>query len=63
MWWHDYVMLHAKNVIFIKGRLRFSRKGPAPFPSALVVFGRSGIADIEKMGFGEAAFVTGSQMI
>jgi len=38
-WWHDYVIAHAKSVEFIKGRLRFSRKGPAPFPSALVVFG------------------------
>ena len=25
--------------MFIRGRLRFSGKGPAPFPSALVVFG------------------------
>jgi phage N-6-adenine-methyltransferase len=38
-WWHDYVIAHAESVRFIKGRLRFSGKGPAPFPSALVVFG------------------------
>jgi phage N-6-adenine-methyltransferase len=38
-WWHDYVIAHAKRVYFVKGRLRFSGKGPAPFPSALVVFG------------------------
>ena len=38
-WWHDYVIAHAQRVVFIKGRLRFSGKGSAPFPSALVVFG------------------------
>jgi phage N-6-adenine-methyltransferase len=38
-WWHDYVIANAQSVEFIKGRLRFSGKGPAPFPSALVVFG------------------------
>ena len=38
-WWHDYVIPHAQSVEFIKGRLRFSGRGPAPFPSALVVFG------------------------
>jgi phage N-6-adenine-methyltransferase len=39
-WWHDYVIAHAEKIRFIRGRLRFSGKGPAPFPSALVVFGR-----------------------
>jgi phage N-6-adenine-methyltransferase len=39
-WWHDYVIPHAESVDFIRGRLRFSNRGPAPFPSALVVFGR-----------------------
>jgi site-specific DNA-methyltransferase (adenine-specific) len=34
-WWHDYCIQH--EVRFIKGRLKFSEKGPAPFPSALVV--------------------------
>jgi phage N-6-adenine-methyltransferase len=43
-WWHDYVISHAAGVKFIKGRVRFSRLGPAPFPSALVVFG-----DFEKL--------------
>jgi phage N-6-adenine-methyltransferase len=38
-WWHDYVIAHAAWIRFIKGRLRFSGRGPAPFPSALVVFG------------------------
>jgi phage N-6-adenine-methyltransferase len=40
-WWHDYVIPHAENVNFIRGRLSFSGKGSAPFPSALAVFGRS----------------------
>jgi phage N-6-adenine-methyltransferase len=44
-WWHDYVLGHAEGIFFIRGRLRFSGKGPAPFPSALVVFGQS---DLEK---------------
>lgn len=37
-WWHDYC---AKGQVeFIKGRLKFGgSKSPAPFPSALVVFG------------------------
>jgi phage N-6-adenine-methyltransferase len=39
-WWHDYVIPHAENVDFIRGYLRFSGRGPAPLPSALVVFGR-----------------------
>ena len=38
-WWHDYVIAHAEMIQFIRGRLRFSGRGPAPFPSALVVFG------------------------
>ena len=37
-WWHDYVM-RAKEIRFIKGRLKFSgHKNSAPFPSAIVVF-------------------------
>lgn len=39
-WWHDYVM-HAKEIRFIKGRLKFGdAKTGAPFPSAVVVFDR-----------------------
>jgi phage N-6-adenine-methyltransferase len=40
-WWHDCVIAHAESIRFIRGRLCFSGRGPAPFPSALVVFGRS----------------------
>mgnify|MGYP003663486655 CR=1 FL=1 len=40
-WWHDYVM-HATQVRFIKGRLKFVRDdghtGPCPTGAAVVVF-------------------------
>ena len=35
-YWHEYCM--KGEVRFIKGRLKFSGKDAAPFPSALVVF-------------------------
>jgi phage N-6-adenine-methyltransferase len=38
-WWHDYVLPYTSGFSFIRGRLRFSGKGPAPFPSAVVIFG------------------------
>jgi len=34
-WWHNYCIQH--EIRFIKGRLRFGDKGPAPFPSAVVI--------------------------
>jgi len=37
-WWHDYVM-KAKEIRFIKGRLKFGdAKTGAPFPSCVVIF-------------------------
>lgn len=37
-WWHEYVM-KAKEIRFIKGRLKFSgHKNSAPFPSCIVIF-------------------------
>lgn len=37
-WWHDYIM-RAKEIRFIKGRLKFGgAKNSAPFPSCVVVF-------------------------
>lgn len=41
-WWHNFVM-KAKEIRFIKGRLKFSgHKNSAPFPSCIVIFnGRS----------------------
>ena len=40
-WWHDYVML-AKEIRFIRGRLHFDERGPAPFPSVIVVWEEQG---------------------
>ena len=37
-YWHDYCM-KANEIRLIKGRVKFSGKDPAPFPSAIVVFG------------------------
>lgn len=37
-WWHNYVM-NAKEIRFIKGRLKFNgSKNSAPFPSCVVIF-------------------------
>lgn len=37
-WWHNYVM-KAKEIRFIKGRLKFGdSKNSAPFPSCVVIF-------------------------
>lgn len=38
-WLHDLVLPHAKEIRFIRGRLRFGdSKNPAPFPSMVIVF-------------------------
>ena len=41
-WFHDWIVPHAYEVRFIKGRLRFSRGGdvggPAPAPSMIVIW-------------------------
>ena len=38
-WWHDWVVGHATEVRFIRGRLKFGgSKSGAPFPSAVVVY-------------------------
>lgn len=37
-WWHEYCM-KAKEIRFIKGRLKFGgSKNSAPFPSCIVIF-------------------------
>jgi len=37
-WWHNYAM-KAKQIRFVKGRLKFGdSKNAAPFPSAVVIF-------------------------
>lgn len=37
IYWHEYIM-KAKEIRFVKGRINFNGKGPAPFPSCVVVF-------------------------
>jgi phage N-6-adenine-methyltransferase len=45
-WWHDYCS-HAE-VRFIRGRLRFGEAtASAPFPSALVIFGREPVSTLD----------------
>jgi hypothetical protein len=36
-WWHSYCM-QATEIRFLRGRLHFNEAGPAPFPSAIIVF-------------------------
>lgn len=39
-WFHEIVLPHAKEIRFIKGRLKFGgSKNSAPFPSMVVIFG------------------------
>ena len=39
--WHEAIFKNASSVCFIKGRLKFGNsKCSAPFPSAIVVFGK-----------------------
>jgi len=39
-WFHEIALPHAREIRFIKGRLRFGDgKYPAPFPSMVLVFG------------------------
>lgn len=41
-WWHEYVM-KAREIRFIRGRLKFGdSKNSAPFPSVIVIFNDSG---------------------
>lgn len=39
-YFHDHIVNYAE-VRFIKGRLKFSQKGSAPFPSMIVIFGKA----------------------
>lgn len=36
-WWHDYC-IKADEIRFVRGRLRFYGRDPAPFPSAVVIW-------------------------
>lgn len=38
-WWHEWIVGHATEVRFIRGRLKFGgSKSCAPFPSAIVIY-------------------------
>jgi site-specific DNA-methyltransferase (adenine-specific) len=38
-WFHDYVLPYAKEIRFLKGRLKFNGyHKPAPFPSVVIIF-------------------------
>lgn len=40
-WWHAWVVGHATEVRFVRGRLKFGDSGSsAPFPSAVVIYDR-----------------------
>lgn len=39
-YWHDYCM--KGEIRFLRGRLRFSNAGSAPFPSAVIIFRNGG---------------------
>lgn len=39
-WFHEYA-LKADEIRFLRGRLHFGGKGPAPFPSVILVYRRS----------------------
>ena len=38
-WFHSDILPKASQIRFIRGRLHFDDRGPAPFPSMIVVFG------------------------
>jgi len=41
-WFHEYVLPYAKEIKFIKGRLKFSgHNNSAPFPSVIIIFNQS----------------------
>lgn len=46
-WWHNYVM-RAQEIRFIKGRLNFDGRGPAPFPSCVVIFRQDKDTDVKN---------------
>jgi phage N-6-adenine-methyltransferase len=38
-WWHEWILPHAAEVRFLRGRLKFNEVGnSAPFPSVIAVF-------------------------
>ena len=48
-WWQDCA--HLGHVYFVRGRLKFGdAKNSAPFPSAIVIFGKFFTADTTVLG-------------
>ena len=48
--WQDVIFPNASKICFVRGRLKFGNaKHGAPFPCALVVFGR--VSDLSDLGF------------
>ena len=42
-YWHDYILPHASEIRFLRGRIKFGEaKSTAPFASAVVIFKRTG---------------------
>jgi len=39
-YWHDYIFPYAKEIRYLRGRIKFSGKNGAPFPSAVIIFDR-----------------------
>ena len=43
-WFHEHVLRYAKEIRFLRGRLRFGgAKSGAPFPSMVVIYSHSGV--------------------
>ena len=48
--WQDIIFPNASKICFVRGRLKFGNASEnAPFPCALVVFGR--VSDLSNLGF------------
>lgn len=51
-WMHEIVLPYAKEIRFIKGRLKFGgSKNSAPFPSMIVVFEKEIIDEFDRCGW------------
>jgi len=49
-YWHDYIFPYARQIRFIRGRLRFGEvKSTAPFASAIVIFDENTYYEKQKL--------------
>lgn len=61
-YWHDYIIKYNREVIFIRGRLKFenqnNKNNSAPFPSAIVIFkkGVKGFKEFLDLPFTDTGF-------